>query len=75
VEQRWFRAYLEKGMPASWKVMGPNPKPPTYPDTHDNRCIDWPMLGPKVAKRNKAYTRMVPDSDHKAVFYSVARVK
>ena len=74
MEQPWFRSYLEKTMPAQWKVMAANDQLPNYPDTHDNRCIDWAMVGPKVRKRAKAVARKVPDSDHKALFYQVSRV-
>jgi hypothetical protein len=75
LEQPWFRTYLEKTMPTPWKVMAANAKAPAYPDTHDNRCIDWAMHGPKVVKRGNAFTRTVPDSDHKSIFYAVTRVK
>jgi hypothetical protein len=72
-EQKWFRSYLEKNFAAAMHVMEPNTKAPTYPDTHDTRCIDWAILGGGTARRGVSSALKVADSDHKTLLYSVSR--
>lgn len=59
------RKYLESVFPDNWKVAGKNESGTAWPDTHDDRTLDWFVLGGAVSKTDPIVSYAMPDSDHK----------